>query len=60
MKNCSICKAAFDPALKQTDPAAEAGAFMAQGEWDDEGELCTQCLKSRGILGMMYCREFYG
>jgi len=60
MKECRICKRPFDPEALETDPALEAGAFMAKGQWGDEGQLCPQCLRSRGILGMMYCREFYG
>jgi len=40
------------------DPAVQAGAFMATQEWNDTGEVCPRCLESRGILGMMYCREY--
>ncbi|MDO3377363.1 hypothetical protein [Geoalkalibacter halelectricus] len=59
MKNCKVCKQQFDPATPLDDPAMQAGIFMAQqGEWNDVGELCPRCLASRGLLGMMYCREY--
>jgi hypothetical protein len=57
MKTCTICKKIFDPEEKAGSPAGEAGAFMASELWGDAGELCPACLESRGVLGMMYCRE---
>lgn len=60
MKVCSVCAATFDPEAPPTDPAQEAGAFLAGELYDDAGELCPGCLANRGTLGMMYCREFYG
>lgn len=58
MKTCKICNKSFDPNAPLTDPAQQAGAFMAEQQWGDAGELCPQCLGNRGVLGMMYCREY--
>lgn len=61
MKECKVCKVCgkeFDPDAPMDDPAVQAGAFMATQEWNDAGEVCPRCLESRGILGMMYCREY--
>jgi hypothetical protein len=60
MKGCSVCGGEFDPAAPIVDPAVEAGAFMARELFADAGELCPRCLASRGVLGMMYCRELDG
>jgi hypothetical protein len=59
-KECKVCAQSFDPEAAAADPAQEAGAFLARELYDDAGDLCPQCLASRGTLGMMYCREFYG
>lgn len=58
MKICKICGKSFDPEEPLDDPAQEAGAFLARELWGDAGELCPKCLANRGMLGMMYCREF--
>ncbi len=58
MKDCRLCQTPFDPAAPVTDPAVEAGLFLAREFYGDGGELCHECLASRGRLGMMYCREF--
>lgn len=58
MKSCRVCGRDFDPAAAVTDPAEEAGLFLARELYGDAGELCPVCLASRGVLGMMYCREF--
>jgi hypothetical protein len=58
MKRCSACGKAFDPAAAAAGPAAEIGAFLARELFGDEGAHCPACLESRGVLGMMYCREF--
>jgi hypothetical protein len=58
MKRCTVCGQAFDPAAAANDPAQEAGMFLARELYGDAGELCPSCLASRGVLGMMYCREF--
>jgi hypothetical protein len=60
MKECKVCGKSFDPEAPASDPAEEAGAFLARELYEDAGELCPGCLASRGTLGMMYCREFYG
>jgi len=57
VRRCSVCGREFDPAASVDDPAVEAGAFMARELYADVGELCPACLASRGVLGMMYCRE---
>lgn len=57
MKECSVCKKAFDPETVSDEPAVQAGEFLARQLWDDEGTLCPRCLANRGVLGMMYCRE---
>jgi len=54
---CAVCGREFDPAAVVADPAVEAGAFMARELYADAGELCSTCLASRGVLGMMYCRD---
>jgi hypothetical protein len=38
-------------------PFAEAGAWLAEGVWDDAGTLCRGCLENRGRLAMMYLHE---
>lgn len=58
MKTCSICKAPFDPEVRPTEPAEEAGLFLARENYGDAGELCLACLANRGRLAMMYCREY--
>jgi len=58
MKTCSVCGKPFDPAQPPTEPAEQAGAFMARELYGDTGELCLPCLASRGRLGMMYLHEF--
>jgi hypothetical protein len=57
-RRCTICQQEFDPARKETDPAAEMGAFLAQELYADVGELCPKCLANRGQLAMMYMREY--
>lgn len=57
MKTCRICRASFDPAAPTSDPAVEAGLFMAREVYKDEGEICASCLANRGRLTMMYCNE---
>lgn len=60
MKRCSVCHREFDPEQPPESPAEEAGAFLATELWADAGKLCPTCLVNRGLLGMMYCREFTG
>lgn len=58
MKTCRLCRRPFDPDRSLTDPAQQAGLFLARERYGDAGELCPACLTSRGLLGMMYGREF--
>jgi len=58
MKTCSVCKKKFDPDRQPSDPAEQAGLFLARELYDDAEQLCLQCLANRGRLGMMYLREF--
>ncbi len=58
MKACTVCSKEFDPEQPPADPAQEAGLFLARELYGDVGDLCPTCLASRGVLGMMYCREF--
>lgn len=60
MKDCAVCGDTFDPEAPIRDPAVDAGAFMAREIFADAGALCPKCLASRGVLGMMYCRELDG
>ncbi len=60
MKTCRLCSREFDPAAPLTEPAQQAGAILAEEQYGDAGELCPDCLASRGRLAMMYCSEFYG
>lgn len=54
MKNCRLCQQEFDPDMELTDPAQLAGQHLAREDYGDEGELCPDCLSSRGRLAMMY------
>ncbi|PLX99108.1 MAG: hypothetical protein C0623_10435 [Desulfuromonas sp.] len=57
MKTCTVCKKEFDSDEKSLDPAVEMGAFLGENILKDGEELCPTCLASRGVLGMMYCRN---
>ncbi len=59
MKTCKLCQNEFDPQAPLTEPAQQAGAIMAEEKYGDAGQLCPDCLASRGRLAMMYCQEFY-
>lgn len=54
MKECLLCKKMFDPGQQLTDPAQIAGQILAEEDYGDAGELCPDCLASRGRLAMMY------
>jgi hypothetical protein len=49
-----MCLKEFDPEQILTDPAQLAGQMLAKEDYRDEGELCPDCLASRGRLAMMY------
>jgi hypothetical protein len=59
MKNCCLCQKPFDPAEKSTEPAVEAGLVLAREQYNDEGDVCINCLDSRGRLAMMYMLETF-
>jgi hypothetical protein len=54
MKDCLLCKKRFDPAQSLTEPAQIAGQLLAEADYGDAGQLCLDCLASRGRLAMMY------
>ena len=54
MKKCRLCQQEFDPEMELTDPAQLAGQHLAREDYGDDGELCPDCLASRGRLAMMY------
>ena len=51
---CRHCGADFDPENLPHDPAVEAGLILARERYNDAGEVCANCLASRGRLAMMY------
>ena len=59
MKNCCLCQKPFDPTAKSNEPAVEAGLVLAREQYNDEGEVCLNCLSSRGQLAMMYMMETF-
>jgi hypothetical protein len=54
MKICKLCQQRFEPGQTLTDPAQIAGQFLAEQDYGDAGQLCSDCLASRGTLAMMY------
>jgi hypothetical protein len=58
LKTCTVCKKTYDPKTPITDPAEEAGLFMAREVYGDAEDLCLPCLANRGRLAMMYCTEY--
>lgn len=54
MKDCLLCKKPFDPDQPLTEPAQIAGQLLAEEDYGDGGQLCADCLSSRGRLAMMY------
>jgi hypothetical protein len=59
MKDCLICKKSFDPEQQLTEPAQLAGQLLAEQDYADAGQLCLDCLDSRGRLAMMYRTDCY-
>jgi len=59
MKNCKVCGKPFDVEEKSNDPAVLAGIILAQEKYGDAGEVCLDCLSSRGRLAMMYDPEVF-
>ena len=60
LKSCRLCNKDYDPQQALEEPAQQAGLIMAQEEYGDAGELCADCLASRGRLAMMYRQDYYG
>ncbi len=54
MKVCRICQQDFDPDQPPVAPDQLAGHMLAEQDYGDAGELCLDCLASRGRLAMMY------
>ncbi|WP_303721923.1 hypothetical protein [Malonomonas rubra] len=54
MKECLLCQKQFDPEQDLTDPAQLTGQLLAEEDYGDAGQLCPDCLASRGRLAMMY------
>ena len=54
MKECRLCHKSFDPTLQPSEPDQLAGQHLAENDYGDAGQLCLECLASRGRLAMMY------
>jgi len=54
MIGCRHCGQEFDPDQLPADPAVEAGLILARERYGDAGQVCANCLASRGRLAMMY------
>lgn len=59
MKSCRFCNKEFDPEQTFDDPAHQAGLIMAEEEYGDAGDICGDCLISRGRLAMMYRSDYF-
>jgi hypothetical protein len=59
MKGCRFCGSEFDPAQPLSLPEQQAGLLLAEREYADAGEVCGDCLASRGRLAMMYKTECF-
>jgi len=54
VKECLLCRKDFDPDQQPAEPAQVAGQLLAEQDYGDAGQLCLDCLASRGRLAMMY------
>jgi len=54
MTTCRHCGSEFDPDNLPDDPSVQAGLILAEEQYGDAGEVCANCLSSRGRLSMMY------
>lgn len=52
---CCLCGRLIEVGEKNL--FAQAGELLAEDVWNDSGELCNQCLESRGKLAMMYLHD---
>ncbi len=59
MKACCLCKNHFDPPQQLDLPEHKVGLHLAEQEYHDVGEVCADCLASRGRLAMMYKTECF-
>ena len=59
MNQCLLCQKEFDPDQPLTDPAQIAGQLLAEEDYGDAGQVCADCLESRGRLAMMYRSDCY-
>lgn len=57
MKQCGVCGKEIDSDAPRS-VFVEAGEWLAEEVWKDEGELCQQCLENRARLAMMYLHEY--
>ena len=51
---CRHCSEEFDTHNLPDDPSVQAGLILAEERYGDAGEVCANCLASRGKLSMMY------
>ncbi len=51
---CRHCGEEFDPDNLPNDASVQAGLILAAERYDDAGQVCANCLSSRGRLAMMY------
>lgn len=51
---CRHCGEEFDPENLPNDAAIQAGLILAEEQYHDAGQICANCLTSRGRLAMMY------
>ena len=51
---CLLCGQEFDPDHLPNDAAVQAGMVLAEERYNDAGQVCANCLASRGRLAMMY------
>ena len=57
LKICGICKNGYDDCTERSVDA-QAGEWLAEEVWQDQGQLCPACLEIRTKLVMMYCHEY--
>jgi hypothetical protein len=60
LKSCRFCHKDYDLQQPFDEPAQQAGLILAEEEYGDAGEICGDCLASRGRLAMMYRSDYFG
>ncbi len=58
MVECLHCGQMFDPEELPDSPEIQVGLLLARERFNDEGQVCAECLTSRGRLAMMYDCQF--